>query len=243
MAESLLYRWVWCRIRGLIELVLQLEVLIKTREPGRWLIALLVYLGLLGSMLTAVIAGLTKLVTMASNVVPRPHALPMIGPWWEKLFISWPQWFYGLGLHGHIITGLYFAAAAYTVALVAALLGRDEWLYGFLFGEKLGLKEFFDHLLLWLTFVFGAAPVFLAPLIKAAGGIMPGFQSLLVHGILGYLWIGYSMATRGLAYRVVAAAFICIYQVIFGLRYPKVYSDLLEKDPWIKLLYREARSR
>ncbi len=235
-----LYKYVWCRIRGLIDLFLQIELLIKSRDPALWIISLLTYLGILGSMVTAVLGAVSKLVAVASNIVPRPHALPIIGPWWEHLFVSWPQWFYGLGLHGHIITGLYIAAAAYTVALIAGVVG-DSRLYGFVFGkEGLNVHEFFDHLLLWLTFIFGAAPVFLGPLVIKAGGVFPGFQALLVHDILGFIWMAYSIATKGFGYRLVAAAFIQIYQIIFGLRFPKVYSDLLEEDPWIKYMKRTS---
>ncbi|HID42081.1 MAG TPA: hypothetical protein EYP33_08030 [Pyrodictium sp.] len=235
-APSWLEEHMWRRLRALFDLVLQLSVLRRRRDLGEWLAVWLTYLGLVGAILTAIITAATRGVVLAANTVLRPHALPIISPALEKLFISWPQLAIGIGYHAHIITALYFAAPAYTAALVAAFLLKDEWLRGFLFPRGINARDVSDHLLLVLSFLTAWAAAVIAPRMAAEGALVPGLQALAPHIAIGTFWIIYSLAIRGLAYRVVGTALMLLYVVVFN-RYPeRVFRDILEEDPWGSLL-------
>lgn len=219
------------RIRALFDLVLNLSYLVKTKDFGAWLLTWLTYLGIVGSMLTAIITAATRGVIYAADAVLRPHALPIISPALEKLFISWPQLAIGLGFHAHIITGLYFAAPAYTAALLLAALGERR-LREFLFPRGVNAKDMLDHLLLWLVFATaiaaGVAAPYYADTLPAAA-----WQLLAPHIAVSILWIIYSLAVRGMAYKAAGLALTLVFAAVANMRPLEAFRDL-EKDPWAK---------
>ncbi|BES80963.1 hypothetical protein [Pyrodictium abyssi] len=235
-APSWLQEHLWLRLRALFDLVLQLSVLRRRRDIGEWLVVWLTYLGIVGAILMAIVTAATRGVILAANTVLRPHALPIISPELEKIFISWPQLAIGMGYHAHIITALYFAAPAYTAAFIAAFLLKDEWLRKFLFPRGINIRDLSDHLLLVLSFATAVMVAVIAPRMAASGALVPGLQALAPHIAVGTFWIIYSLAIRGLAYRIVGAALGLLYVVIFN-HYPReAFRDLFEEDPWVSLL-------
>ena len=222
------------RIKALIDLVLNISVLLKRRDFGEWLSTWMLYLGVVGATLTAIIVGATRGVILAANAVLRPHALPIISPELERLFISWPQLAIGMGFHAHMITGLYFAAPAYTVIVIGAYLLRDRWLEKVLFPRGYLGRDLLDHLLFIATLVSAGIAGLLGEYIRAAGGLAPGFQALAPHIAISMLWLIYSLAYRGLAYRTVGGALALLSRVLFN-SVPRALSDL-EKDPWIGIM-------
>ena len=71
------------------------------------------------------------------------------------------------------------------------------------------------------------------PLAAAYAERLPaaGWQMLAPHIALGALWIIYSLAARGLAYRVAGTALALLHVVIFNRVPREVFSDLLN-NPW-----------
>ena len=219
------------RVRALLNLVLNLDVLLRTRDPGSWLATWLTYLGIVGGVLTAIITAATRGVIYAANNVLRPHALPIISPALEKMFISWPQLAIGMGFHAHIITTLYMAAPAYTAATLLATLARDETARSLLLPRGPNAKDTLDHILLILAFTTAAAAGPLAashPTLPAAG-----WQMLAPHIAAATLWIIYSLATRGLAYRTIGLALTLLYTAIFNSPPREAFKDLHE-NKWAK---------
>ena len=225
------------RIKGLLDLVLNISVLLARRDFGEWLATWMLYLGIVGATLTAIIVSATRGVILAANTVLRPHALPIISPSIEKFFISWPQLAIGMGFHAHIITGLYFAAPAYTAIAIGAYLLRDKWLEKALFPRGYLGKDLLDHLLFITTLTTAGIAGILGEYIKAAGGLAPGFQALAPHIAISILWLIYSLAYRGLAYRTIGGA-LALLSVTLLNSVPKALSDLQE-DPWIGLMLKK----
>ncbi len=224
------------RIRALIDLVLNISVLLARRDIGEWLVTWMFYLGLVGATLTAILVSATRGVIIAANTVLRPHALPIISPELEKMFISWPQLAIGMGFHAHIITGLYFAAPAYTAIAIGAYILRDKWLEKVLFPRGYMGRDILDHLLLIAVFVTAWAVAIIGPYLRALNALAPGFQALAPHIAVAILWLIYSLAFRGIAYRTVGAALALLSRMIIN-RVPERLSDLRE-DPWIGYMLR-----
>ena len=218
------------RIRALFDLVLNLSYLAATKDIGAWLLSWLTYLGVVGAMLTAIITAATRGVIYAANNVLRPHALPIISPALEKMFFSWPQLAVGMGFHAHIITGLYFAAPAYTAALLLALAG-DRRLRSFLFPKGPNAKDVLDHLLFWLVLATAIVAGAAAPELAAHGLPAAGWQVLAPHIAVSVFWIIYSLGVRGLAYRAAGLALTLVYAVITNMKPLEAFRDL-EGDPW-----------
>ncbi len=222
------------RLRALFNLVLNIEYLIKTKDFGAWLASWLTYLGIVGATLTAIIVGATRGVIYAANTVLRPHALPIISPALERMFISWPQLAIGMGFHAHIITALYFAAPAYTAALIMAAIG-DERLKKFLFPRGLNAKDVADHLFLWAVFITAGIVGVAAPALASRGVLAAGWQLLAPHIALGVLWLIYSLSARGLAYRFIGLALTLVFALIFNMLPKEVFADL-RQDPWAGIM-------
>ncbi|AEM38654.1 hypothetical protein Pyrfu_0785 [Pyrolobus fumarii 1A] len=232
------YSWVsehvMPRIVALFDLVLNLRVLLKRRDVGEWLVTWLLYLGIVAAALTAIIVGATRGVIYAANTVLRPHALPIISPELEKFFISWPQLAIGMGYHAHIITGLYFAAPAYTAAVVGAYLLRSKWLERVLFPRGYTGRDILDHLLFIATLLTAWAVAIIGPYLASMNALAPGLQALAPHIAVGSIWLIYSLVFRGLAYRTIGTALALISKILVN-RIPKTLADLTE-DPWASLL-------
>jgi len=222
------------RLRGLLNLFLQIDVLAKTRDIGFWIAVELFYLGCIGTILTSLIAAFAGPVIMKANTVPRPHALPIISPELEKMFISWPQLYYGLGEHGHIITALYFWLPAYVALIVLAIIGYPG-ARKFLWPHN-DFRDFVDHALLWIAFISAGLPN--VALALDIPGLTPELM-LAVHRIVGWLWIVISMVCMGVVFRVVAIALTSIWQLILGERLPGFMKKVAEVDPWYQMITAE----
>ncbi len=222
------------RIIALFDLVLNIRVLIKRRDVGEWLVSWMLYLGIVGATLTAIIVGATRAVIYAANTVPRPHALPIISPELERFFISWPQLAIGMGYHAHIITGLYFAAPAYTAALIGGLLLGDRMLRNLLFPDGYTGRDILDHVLLAATFILAWSAAVIGPYLASLNALAPGLEALAPHIAVSILWLIYTLAFRGLGYRLIGTALALLSKVIIN-RVPEALSDLRSIE-WCKLL-------
>lgn len=222
------------RLRGLLNLFLQIDVLAKTRDPGFWIAVLLFYIGCIGTILTSLVAAFAGPVMMKANTVPTPDALPIISPELKKVFISWPQLYYGLGVHGHMITALYFWLPAYVALIVLAVIGypgarKFLWPRG-------DFRDFVDHILLWIAFITAGLPNI--ALMLNIPGLTPELM-LATHRIIGWLWVVISMVSMGVAFRVTAIVLTSIWQLILGKRLPGFMKRVAEIDPWYQMVTAE----
>ncbi len=222
------------RIKSLIDLVLNISVLVSRRDFGEWLVTWMLYLGIVGATLTAIIVSATRGVIFVANTALRPHALPIVSPELSRFFLSWPQLAIGIGFHAHIITGLYFAAPAYTAIAIGAYLLRDKWLEKVLFPRGYTGRDILDHLLLIATFLSAWAASVIGPYLRNVGALAPGLQALAPHIAVALLWLIYSLAFRGIAYRLIGTALALVSRIIVN-RVPEKLSDL-RRDPWARYL-------
>ncbi|NPA05548.1 MAG: hypothetical protein GXO09_05595 [Crenarchaeota archaeon] len=219
------------RLRGFLNLILQLDILIERRDVGLWIASLLFYWGTVGTILTCLLAAFAGPVVLSSNTVPRPHALPILTPALEKFFISWPQLFYGMGVHGHMITSLYMMFPAY-IALAILAIVKYPGASGFLFPRG-DFKDVVDHIFYWAAVISAGVPSALA-----FWGASKAWITLVdqLHVFLGWFWIVISMVCMGMAFRMVLIALTSIWQLIVGERLPRFTRKIAEEDPWYRLV-------